>query len=195
MEGYRVKHLFKGYPDHMDSLIQSTGSAWSGIPAAAAAVVTPAALTPAQVQSLNAAGITTLKDSGSLVPGINNATFDIPTTADIVISSSTTLLTVTDPPTLALNVPNYDLTQWTYVLLGLGDGCDMVGTDIAEAPVHFDTIDPSLFYQHYGMIFAVPTAANTDSSAVTHLVSVVGIHDAGLSGLRDHLTEYNNTNK
>ena len=194
VEAYKVKHLFKGYPDHPDSLVKSDGTIWTGVPTAAQALVTPAPLTAAQVQSLNDAGITTLMDSSTLVPGTNNVTFDTPT-AKITLAAGTNVLTVTDPNALALNVPNNDTTNWTYVLFGLGNGCDIIGQDIAEAPVHFDTIDPSVYYQHYGMIFAVPTAANTDTSAATHMVAVVGIHDAGLSGLRDHLTEFNNTNK
>jgi prepilin-type N-terminal cleavage/methylation domain-containing protein len=193
VESYKVKHLFKGYPDHLDSLINPAAvTQWDGLPAAVQALVTPANLTAAQVTSLNEAGITTLKNSGSLVPGTNNVTFDTPAT-NVTIAVTSNVLTVTDADALALNVPNNNTTDWTYVLFGLGNGCDIVGTDIAEAPVHFDTLDPATTYQHYGLIFAVPTAANT--SGATHLVATVGIHDAGLSGIRDHLTEFNNSNQ
>jgi prepilin-type N-terminal cleavage/methylation domain-containing protein len=193
VESYKVKHLFKGYPDNLDSLMDIAGTGISPtIPTAAAnslEVATATTLTADQVASLSDAGLKTVWHF-STAPG--NATFDMPDAHATISSTNVLLVTTAAAPNV---VPNADTTNWTYVLLGLGNKADIVGTDIAEAPVHFDAIDPAQYYQHYGLIFAVPTAANTDTSAATHLVATVGIHDGGLSGLRDHLTEFNDSNK
>jgi hypothetical protein len=100
--------------------------------------------------------------------------------------------TGTNSPGVAL--PNADPTNYFYLIVGLGNSCKAVGTVMADAPIHFDTIDPSINYQRYGVIFQVPLDAPAKpglAGSPAHLVGSIGIHDGGLSGLDSHLNSYN----
>ena len=200
VELYKVKTL-KGYPDGWDSLCQSS-ALWTststpyGVPVNAAALLKAQALTATEAQALNDAGITKLWDFTGFALNAQSATFDTPTTS-VAVDPAGTLPTVAmiDPAqftgtALAETVPNADFSTYDYVLFGLGNRCTAVGSVMVEAPVHFDTIDPAVFYQHYGVIFAVP---KSNVSGIVKLVSVVGIHDGGLSGMHDHIKEYMKT--
>jgi prepilin-type N-terminal cleavage/methylation domain-containing protein len=209
VENYRANHLFRGYPDKFDSLDDPTsGGVWAGVPAAAQVCLKPLQLDAQMASAMNSAGLNNVMNSNTLVispsGGGNNATFDVPTSS-VALASGAFVMEIDNTAgsqgwaALQLNVPNNDPVNYHYVLLGLGDACTIVGSDIASAPVHFDTIDPAVYYQHYGVVFAVPvTGGQFDSlktSTQATMATVVGIHDGGLSGLRDHLTEFNQTNQ
>ena len=209
VETYRANHLFQGYPDYFDSLDDPTsGTVWAGVPSAAAVCLTPLQLDAQMANAMNSAGLNNVMNSNTLVispsGGGNNATFDLPTSS-VALTTGTYVMQISNAAgsaglaALQLNVPNFDPVNYNYVLLGLGDSCKIVGSDIDQAPVHFDTIDPSIYYQHYGVVFAVPVTGGKYDSLKTGtqatMATVVGIHDGGLSGLRDHLTEYNMTNQ
>jgi type II secretory pathway pseudopilin PulG len=203
LENYRANHLYQGYPDKWDSLCApSSGATWSGVPVAAQQCLAPLALDCQTSQALISAGIVNLMDSSTLdltVAG-TNATFSLPTTV-VPVSTGTYVMEIQETSgsaglaAIQLNVPNPDVVNYHYVLLGLGDSCSIVGSDIAQAPVHFDTIDPQVYYQHYAAIFAVPVTGGTHRGNQATLATVVGVHDGGLSGLLDHMNSYDQSNK
>ena len=199
IELYNAKTL-QGYPDQFDSLI-SNGAVWTGdavtkpgISPAAAALMSPHVLTANEATSLTTAGINNLVN---MTNATDNATFHkfiLPpmTPNDLVaVATGATVATIIDPTTPGCGLQAADTTNYWYVIVGLGQSCKVVGNGMAAAPVHFDTIDPAINYQRYGVIFQVPRDGTPHAGAPAKLVGVVGIHDAGLSGLDDHLNAYN----
>ncbi len=204
IELYNTKYL-QGYPDQFDSLISGatlwTGDAVTkpGLPPAAAAMMSTHTLAASEAASLNGAGINNLV---SMTNATDNATFHVfilpPTTPNDLVAVATGATVAIIPQaqlgTAGVGLPNADTTNYFYMLVGLGQSCKAVGTVMASAPIHFDTIDPSINYQRYGVIFQVPldTAVKPGiAGSPTHLVGVVGIHDGGLAGLDEHINAYN----
>jgi type II secretory pathway pseudopilin PulG len=203
IEMYNVK-TEKGYPDQFDSLV-SGGAIWAasapgvtpvvpGISPAAAVLMSPHVLTANEAASLNNVGINNLVN---MAPATDNATahkFILPPTTPndlVAVATGATVATVIDPTTPGCGLQNADVTNNWYVIVGLGQSCTAVGVVMAAAPIHFDTIDPSIFYQRYGVIFQIPKDGTPHAGAPAKLAGVVGIHDAGLSGLDDHINGYN----
>jgi type II secretory pathway pseudopilin PulG len=199
IELYNVK-TEKGYPDQFDSLISGStiwagdGVAKPGISPNAAALMAPHTLAASEAASLNSAGINNLV---SMTNATDNATahkFTLPPTTPndlVAVATGATVATIVDPTTPGCGLQNADLTNYCYMIVGLGQSCKAVGVVMAAAPIHFDTIDPAVNYQRYGVIFQVPLDGTPHAGAPARLAGVVGVHDAGLSGLDDHINGYN----
>ena len=196
----------KGYPDQFDNFTDGgTTGIWTGdatavpvkvgISPAAALVLTPHALGTNEALSLTSAGITRLTDAAANTDNATFHVFDVSASATDMIAVAPAVkvasLPLTTLQTAGVGLQNADTTKFVYILLGLGQSSTAIGQVMAAAPVHYDTIDPAVFYQRYGCIFQVPLETTPNQGAPAKLVGVVGIHDGGLSGLDDHIGAYN----
>ena len=193
----------KGYPDNWDNLALNASTVWTptgasvtvGISPNAAILMSPAPLGTDEVQSLINAGITHITDANA--NKTDNATFHAFNLSTDLIDLTTTAapyaitLNMAALQSAGVGLQNADTSKFTYVLLGLGQSCTAVGQVMVSAPVHYDTIDPAVFYQRYGAIFAVPIQGSPNRQAPARLVGVVGIHDGGFAGLDQHIGDYN----
>jgi type II secretory pathway pseudopilin PulG len=208
LEEYQL--LYSCYPNNLDSLVDGSGTMitylanGSALPASQGGPGTnPGGGQFAQIPmsstistALANAGITSVQ---TMATTPNDPTFDYyssTTTAGsaVAVASATNLvsLNVTSSNTTAL-VQKLNLsTTGTYIALGIGPRCSMIGKTMLSAPVHFgDTpvLNPEYGYQRLVGIFEVAdTTVSTFNTAV--LVAVGPIHDDGLGNIDDELQNW-----
>ena len=196
----------QGYPNQFDNLA-SAGVVWTqgvggntvGISPAAGNLMSVHTLTDKEATSIINCGINKLTDASK---NTDNATFhvfnlatDLLTVSGPTGGTATTIAIIPAGPTglqsEGVGLQNADTTKYFYMIVGLGQSCTAVGNVMVAAPVHYDTIDPAVFYQRYCAIFQVPLDANPNAGAPAKIVGVIGVHDAGFAGLDEHIKDYN----
>lgn len=80
----------------------------------------------------------------------------------------------------------------TYILLGVGQRCSLVGSRgvMQTAPVHFGdqpALNPEYGYQHMVAIYQIADSSSSVTMTQARLVGVCPIHDTGLGNIQDEL--------
>jgi prepilin-type N-terminal cleavage/methylation domain-containing protein len=218
----QYQYLYGGYPGNMDALSDTTSTLVNylaggvDLPAANGG---PGSLTSegggqiTAINNLSAAEVTALQNAGITqvqkmvpdgTPGTAPVGFD-PTfnyypdataAADTVTITTSTVLGGLDPGknTAAatrcqqMNLP----TTGRYVVLGIGSRCNMVGTTMQSAPVHFgDTpaLNPEFGYERICAIFKISDTAIANFTTAI-LVAVAPIHNDGVGSISDELQNW-----
>ncbi|MDF1667848.1 MAG: hypothetical protein P1V97_39285 [Planctomycetota bacterium] len=143
-----------------------------------------------RASNLSNAGITTLSNINNAA---DNATFGAETGVQTTAGAAVNIAFLNAAGAAALGLSSDpdgdgDATN-DYVALGVGETCEMIGSTMVDAPIHFpEGADgqPSLTYARWVAIYKV--SGDTDGKAV--LVSVAGLDDGDLAGANKHLEEY-----
>ncbi len=205
---YEAKFL-NGYPSGYDLPLLRTGSIPPYLQGDALTAITPGDLTGVQSASLRDGGIKVANymrpESDFTTSGLSR-TFDV--TDQTIASAGDPLAVPPVPPTLAGAVL-YDGTASSktiavldpaiarrelgladageiYVAFGIGRNCTAIGKVMADAPVHFDQVDPKEVYSRYFAVYAIPTSSNV----VGFRARFVGALGAELTGLSGHIGDY-----
>lgn len=158
------------YPDGFDSLVDSTGGLYTGLPGGAAGglstnVLEARAPTATELSRLNKAGITTVQQMKDDPTGGFGATYFAYTagpggyTNEVIITDTTPICFLkANSGTYQFAGQKYRLNaDHTYAVFGVGQGSSLVGPDgwIKEAPVvvHLDGCqDPAVTYGRVGIL-------------------------------------------
>ncbi len=175
------------YPQDWDALTDGTTTPLpyvNGLSGTGTLPLQVGAITAAQSTALNAAGIARLQLMVSTTPSTTDTTFnpylDVndrnSTTGSLPITKTSTpnLVTLTPAGQFQLNLSdNATTSSGTYVVLGFGKRCSLVGTGVAEAPVNFfdnAALSPNSRYERYGIVFQVSgVAPNSTGTTIVDL--------------------------
>jgi len=187
-----------GFPNNMESLIDATSNVVyanmmeSGFYTASAATM-PAAM------SLSMVGITdlypmddatdnaTFRSTGANISGgITGASIlakVAPITAAMVTAGFPEELTIEEHLAAAFerDVNTFDSTCYDYVVMGIGEKSDLIGSTMNTAPVHFASqgaMGPALKYNRFVAVFQVDKV-NATVPAATPIKAPGGVADAG----------------
>ncbi len=213
------QQLYGGYPNNLDAFTDGTalinyfaGGALDPINGSIATMaggqISTYTLTAADVSTLANAGITTVQ---SMLPVANAAataagfdptfnyysdyTAPAASAANAISLATGTIVAQIDPGTAAgsaiLNKLNLPLTG-TYIVLGIGPRCDMIGKTMATPPVNFgDTVplNPEYGYERLVCVFKIEDSA-ISSFTTAVLVAVGPLLDTGLGTTDDELQKW-----
>ncbi len=170
----------QAFPDRLESLYDvASGTIYNKL--MTTAYLGTSAANASMVSSLNKAGITTVLNANNLTGA---PTFASTTGAAFTVASGTNLVVMKGNPaaqfwgdTTQLQLiyafggqsTDYDTTCHSYVVLGIGDGNEMVGNAMQAAPVHFSENGdngPTLKYGRYVAVFKVQNTTASPGTAV-----------------------------
>lgn len=202
-ELYNAEPKNHGYPNNLDSLINTEGELYKklGAPSTGSPYfkATLSALATAVGDGVNAENLRERLEEAGIThlyvmdDNAKNATFepyvtsgDPPTVSPAEITASTTLCGVLPAEVNSkLNGP----ADGVYVIFGIGSRCTAVGRGgMTTAPVHFsehggDAGNPTNVYSRFGVIFNV-------KADPAMFVGVVALHGDGISGAEAGIREY-----
>jgi type II secretory pathway pseudopilin PulG len=193
-EIYKTVQLFQSmyshFPTDWDALgdgsagalpwLDGTDGLHGNIGLAANGSLTIAALTAPQASALTGAGINRIQKFAATAPTTNNGqdvTFfpyaDNPATDraanGIPIANGVNVVTLTPKGQFQLSLSdNATTSSGTYVVVGLGKRCSIIGSIMNEAPVNvFDNaaLSPDSRYSRYGVVFQVSGVSPTNATA------------------------------
>lgn len=166
---------FMGYPDGMDSLLDSADNTQVYGKMMNSALYTALQLSTAQSRTLSNVGIGSVYDMWETT---TNATFQANTGAERALGGGQYVARITnkmngmalddDNCKLLFNGKNCDTTNNYYVAFGVGTNNSMIGRTISEAPVHFAKNAGMAAQERYNRILAVfQVPINPDGGMMT----------------------------
>lgn len=190
------KAMYGTYPDDLDLLLDDSGGAGVLVPfggTVAATELTTAVPSDRTVDALIDGGITTVirhpatpadEQSQTTLPtdGSTEVTIDdTPTPAEVVVLGAEAI------ERLGLETAGVE----AYVVLGLGNNNNGVGTSMAAAPTHFLPDGGSIqdIYSRFLLVFRVP---DEEGGVRLATVATVDVHDGAgeVVGIDTHIHEY-----
>ena len=192
---YQIKTLM-GYPNKLDVPVKSgnLSTLADTLEAGGPADMTIVAADANQVASLSGNGIKTgypLVPLATLQAAGNSATFagdDLAAPIDYT-TGTPPIVRISDaraqkefgPNLLGAAAPTPEM----YVIFGLNDACTAIPSVMAQAPLHFDQVDPTVVYSRFFLVFAIPVTGGG-----TPFCRYVGSVGSELSGYSGHLRDY-----
>ena len=214
------QQLYGRYPNNLDALTDGTNlinyfaggvldPTNGGTATMAGGEITTYTLTATDVSTMANAGITSIQSmlavagSAAIAAGFDPtfnyySDYAVPTsgTANAITVAAGKVVAQIDPTTTAgaaiLNKLNQPLTG-TYIVLGIGPRCDMIGKTMTTPPVHFgDTVplNPELGYERLVCVFKIEDSALGSAFTSAVLVAVGPLHDTGLRSSDEELQNW-----
>ena len=197
------QQLYSSYPQNLDALTDTTGSA---VPDYILNGATPVqlsmhALTPAEASALSLSGVTTLAEmqpNRAALAG-QSPTFNPYMGNLITVAAGTNVIQVSeDAVENVAGLVSDDPTKTgdVYVAFGLGKRCTMIGKVVSDPPTHFGEgagVTPNDTYARYLLIFRVARGNGTATPTPLERAVFIGTADLGpegISGTDGHLQEY-----
>jgi prepilin-type N-terminal cleavage/methylation domain-containing protein len=178
------------YPNQFDSLMGTGGTALftklpGGGTVGGVTELTTATLTADTAAALTNAGINAVWD---LDDATADPTFN-PYGAIRTIADTGTVVVLGTDAKQRMNLPAAE----TFVVLGLGRKCTMIGTTITDPPVHFaddQENTPDKVYGRKGLVFLITKNGGTAAREKAKFVTTVSFHADQVVSSDDHLKEY-----